>query len=189
METKQKRTKVKVILSIILPVLLITGILAVSVYADKPESPPGLSKSKPKQEPILISVTGDIDGEGDPYEISVALVDPSFGDEAGSFVANPDYPPALKISGPGRHRSLKYYYCDHESHSFPGPICSNEDHDPFNYKCLTIIYEGRVEKKTEQVVFPADSRWVISWKEIMGPILEGTLANDVTYEVKEWSTP
>lgn len=180
--------KVKVILPIILPILLIMGILAVSGHAEKPGSPPGQSKPKPKQEPILISVTGAIEGIGDPYEISVALVDTSFGDEAGSFIANPDYPPALKISGPGRHKRLSYYYCDHPDHVASDVICDDTDHDPENYKCLTIIYEGRVEKKTERVVFPAGSRWGISWKKIMGTILEGTLAEDVTYEVLEWST-
>ena len=184
--------KVKVILPIILPILLIMGILAVSVYADKPESPPGLSK--PKQEPILISVTGAIKGEGDPCEISVEFMGGSFGQYAGSYVANPDYPPALKITGPGRHRSLRYYYCDGD-HEPTDEICSNKDHDPDNYKSLRIS-NGRLVKKTEQVIFPAGSRWRITQKIILpsgdwdGEIVdEGTLAEDVTYEVKEWSTP
>ncbi len=187
--------KVKVILPIILPILLIMGILAVSVYADPPESPPGQSKPKPKQEPILISVTGDIEGTGNPANIAIKFSETFQGidvygndrDESGSFIANPDNPPALKITGPGRHRRLKYYYCDADTHPSETDICGVTGHDPDNYKCLTIIYEGRVEKKTERVVFPAGSRWVISWKKIMGTILEGTLAEDVTYEVLQWS--
>jgi len=188
METKLKRTKVKVILPIILPVLFITGILAVSGHADKPDSPPGLSKPKPKQEPILISVTGAIEGEGNPYEISVVLVDPSFDGEAGSFIANPDYPPALKVTGPGRHRRLRYYYCDNPDHEGSGGICENPSHSPDNYKCLT-IYNGILEKKTDKVIFPDGNRWAISWKKTMGVLIEGTLSMEVRYEVLKWGTP
>lgn len=191
METKQKRTKVKVILPIILPVLLITGILAVSGHADKPDSPPGLSKP----EPVLISVTGAIQGGGNPYEISVAFVDGSFGNKAGLFVANPDYPPALKITGTGKHRSLKYYYCDNSDHDGSGDICDVRSHNPDNYKSLA-IYDGRLEKKTDKVIFPAGSRWRITQKIILpsgdwdGEIVaEGTLETEAVYEVLAWSTP
>jgi hypothetical protein len=189
--------KVKVILPAILPVLLITGILAVSGHADKPESPPGLSKPKP--EPILISVTGAIDGEGAPENISVEFMGGSFGEYAGSYVANPDYPPALKISGPGRHRSLSYYYCDSadlDHSTTEDGICNDDGHDPDNYKNLRIS-NGRLVKKTDKVIFPAGSRWRITQKivdpttgDVTGEIVaEGTLAEDVTYEVLEWSTP
>ncbi len=191
--------KVKVIVPIILPVLLIMGILVVSVYADKPESPPGLSKPKPKQEPILISVTGAIDGTGAPANIAVTFDGESFVDkvQAGSYVANPDYPPALKVTGPGRHRSLSYYYCDSTDspHSIIDGICNNGEHDPDNYKSLRIS-NGRLVKKTDKVIFPAGSKWRITQKIILpsgdwvGEIVaEGTLAEDVTYEVLEWSTP
>ncbi len=189
--------KVKVILSIILPILLIMGILAVSVYADKPPSQPGPSKKEPKPEPILISVTGAIEGEGAPENISVKFMRDSFGEYAGSYVANPDILLALKISGPGRLRSLNYFYCDFTDspHSITDGICNDKDHDPDNYKNLRIS-NGRLVKKTEQVIFPAGSRWRITQKIILpsgdwdGEIVaEGELELDVTYKVLEWSTP
>ncbi len=188
--------KVKVILPIILPVLLIMGILAVSVYADKPESPPGLSKKEPKPEPVEIEVWGAIEGTGAPANIVIEFSETFKGidvygkkrDESGSFIANPDKPPAFKITGPGRHRSLKYYYCDHTDHLSTDGICDNEAHNPQNYKSLTIS-NGRLVKKTEQVIFPAGSRWVIRWKKTMDVLVEGELDAEVTYEVLEWSTP
>lgn len=198
MKTKQKRIKIKVILSIILPVLLITGMLAVSGHAEKPESPPGQSKKEPPPEPIWISVCGAIEGEGVPYEISVAFWDSSFGYEVGSFVvANPDYPPALKVSGPGMHKRLSYYYCDHVIHTHSDGICTNPggSHDPEYYKSLT-IWDGRKVKKTDQVLFPVGSRWRIMQKtvlpsgDIVGELVaEGYLADDITYEVIDWGTP
>jgi hypothetical protein len=57
-------------------VCAIVGILAVSGRADKPGSPPGLSK--PEGEPVLVSVTGGIAGKGNPCEISVTFADESF---------------------------------------------------------------------------------------------------------------
>ena len=181
METKQKRTKVKVILSIILPVLLITGILAVSGHAKKPPSPPGLSK------PVLITVSGGIEGSGpDAAKMAITLVDDSFGEElAGSYIANPDFPPALKVSGPGRHsRTLRYYYCDADLHPPGTDICGVTEHDPFNYKCLIIRGGTLVDRKisgkeTEQIDFPAGSPWEI-WRKPREGEEEGVLvANDV----------
>ena len=164
--------KVKVISAIILPVLLIVGILAVSGHADKPDSPPGLSKT--------VEVTGDIVGTGDPAGMRVTF-SATFGDEAGNKVANPDGP--LSVSGPRKQKWLRYYYCDGE-HDPTDEICSNTvDHDPHNYKSLSIM-GGRVEGKGRdtKIVFPAGSTWRIGWKEIMGTILKGTLAEEVTYE-------
>ena len=182
--------EVKVISAIILTVLVITGTLAVSGHAEKPPSPPGQSKP----EPVLISVTGAIQGQGDPAEISVAFVDGSFGEYAGSYVANPDYPPALKVTGPGKHKRMRYYYCDHESHDSSAGVCSNSQHDPENYKCLT-IQGGEPEKKTERVIFQAGSTWTIVQKIILPTgdwqgelVAEGTLGGEVVYEVLEWSS-
>ena len=181
--------EVRVISAIVLATLLITGTLAVSGHAKKPPSPPGQSKP----EPVLISVTGAIEGQGGPAEIGIAFVDSSFGEYAGSYVANPDYPPALKVTGPGKHKRMRYYYCDHESHDFPEGVCSNSDHDPTNYKCLTIS-GGESEKKTERIVFPAGSTWTIVQKIILPTgdwdgelVAEGTLDTEVIYEVLEWS--
>jgi len=182
--------EVKVISTVILTALLITGILAVPGHAEKPPSPPGQSKS----EPFLVSVTGAIEGQGQPTAISVAFVDGSFGEYAGSYTANPDYPPALKVVGPGKNKRIRYYYCDHVSHDSSGGVCSDNYHDPLNYKCLT-IQGGKIEKKTERVVFPAGSTWTIVQKIILPTgdwdgelVAEGTLDGEVVYEVLEWST-
>ena len=189
--------KVKVILPIILPVLIIMGILAVSVYADRPPSPPGQAKKEPKPEPVKVSVTGAIEGTGAPANIAVTFDGESFVDkvQAGSYIANPDYPPALKISGPGRHRSLNYYYCYNPDHADSGGICDDDEHDPEYYRNLRIS-NGILEKKTDKVIFPIGSRWGIIQKiedqpgEVTGELVaEGTLEEEVIYEVKEWSTP
>lgn len=187
--------EVKMILPLVAAVLAIVGIFAVSGHADKPESPPGLSKPKP--EPILVSVTGGITGEGNPYEISVSF-GASFGGLAGSYVANPDYPPALKIGGPGRvNKRLMYYYCDHPDHDPPEGVCADpgEDHDPEHYKCLA-IYGGTEDKKTGQVTFPAGSSWRITQKvvsetgDVTGEVVAaGELGVPVMYEVVQWGTP
>jgi len=118
----------------------------------------------------------------------------SFGEYAGSYVANPDYPPELKVSGPGKHKRMRYYYCDHESHDSSDGVCSNNDHDPANYKCLT-IRGGEPQKKTDRVVLPAGSPWTIVQKIILPTgdwtgelVAEGTLGAEVVYEVLEWSS-
>jgi hypothetical protein len=183
--------KVKVFSVIILSVLLIVGLLADSGHADKPDSPPGLSKPEP--EPVLVSITGSLEGEGNPYEISVKFVDASFGSLIGPYIANPDYPPALKVSGNKRHKRLSYYYCDNGSHSPANVICGDASHDPSNYKNLRIS-DGIYDKNTQQVVFAAGSSWRITQKIILpsgdwtGEIVaEGTLEMEVTYKVLEWS--
>ncbi|OHB65021.1 MAG: hypothetical protein A2Y76_09450 [Planctomycetes bacterium RBG_13_60_9] len=184
------------ILPLIAAVGAIVGTVAVSGHADKPVSPPG--QSKPEPEPALVSVTGAIAGQGNPYEISITFVDESFGELAGSYVANPDYPPALRIGGPGRvNKRLIYYYCDHPDHDPPEGVCTNPDgdHDPEHYKCLA-IYGGTEDRKTGQVIFPAGSSWRITQKivsetgDVTGKlVVAGELAAPVTYEVLEWGTP
>lgn len=173
METKQKTKRGRVILTIILPVLLIMGTLAISGHADKPPSPPGLSKT------VEVKVIGDIWGTGDPAGMRITFSG-TFGDEAGEKVANPDGP--LSVSGPRKQKRLRYYYCDGE-HESTDKICSNEEHDPSNYKSLSIMGGTVVGKGRDQkIVFPAGSPWRIGWKEIMGTILEGVLTEEVTYQ-------
>ncbi len=187
--------RIGMILSFVAAALAIIGAFAVSSHADKPASPPG--QSKPEHEPVLVSVTGAIEGQGNPYEISISFADPSFGELARSYVANPDYPPALKTGGPGRvNKRLMYYYCDHPDHDPPGGVCTDpgESHDPEHYKCLA-IYGGAEDKKTGQVVFPAGSSWRITQKVVTDGVVSGvlfaagTLAEQVTYKVLEWGTP
>ena len=205
METKQKRTKVKVILSIILPVLLITGILAVSGHAKKPLSPPGQSKP----EPVLVSITGsitgvgtdgDIDGTGNPATMAIHFSGNFTGfdkdgipyEEIGTRVQNPDRENPLRIGGTPKNKNFSYRYCDHHSHVDSIDICNMDDetnpdsHSPYYYKELD-IYGGILDKKTGKIFWPAGSDWRISWKEIMGTIITGTLDVGVTYEVLQWS--
>ncbi|MFC1793457.1 hypothetical protein ACFL3Q_07710 [Planctomycetota bacterium] len=181
METKQKRTKAKIILSIILPVLLITGILAISGHAAKPPSPPGLSK------PVLITVSGGIEGSGtDAAKMAVTLNDVSFGEWAGSYIANPDG--KLRVSGTRKSsRTLRYYYCDAESHATETDICGDTEHDPFYYKCLIIrggtLVDWKISGKgTEQIVFSAESPWEIWRKPREGEETGVLVANDVLGE-------
>ena len=157
--------KAKVVSAIALLVFFIVGILAVSVYA----------KGKPlKPEPILdyVDLTGGIEGHcNNPSEISIEFLDKSFGKHAGWFVANPDYPPALEVGGPGKNSRLTYYYCDHTDHkedeedeSERNTICAEtEAHSPDYYKAL-MISGGKVTSKRGEdltIVFPAGSTWRI----------------------------
>ncbi|MFH1718420.1 MAG: hypothetical protein ABIF19_13785 [Planctomycetota bacterium] len=173
--------KVKVVTAAIVAVPLVAGMLVLSTYA----------KGKPpKPEPVLayVDITGGIEGNCDnPAEISIEFLDDSFGIHAGSFVANPDYPPALEVGGPGINRRLTYYYCDHPEHNADGleenTICAVEDHSPYYYKEL-MISGGKVTSKRGEdltVVFPAGSTWRISWKETMEWEYAGTLNTSVTY--------
>ena len=174
--------KAKVVSAIALSAILILGVLAASVYA----------KGKPpKPEPILdfVDITGGIEGRCDnSAEISIEFLDDSFGEQAGSFVANPDYPPALEVGGPGKNRRLTYYYCDHPDHQADGleenTICAVGNHSPYYYKEL-MISRGKVTSKRGEdftVVFPAGSTWRIGWKETMQWEYMGTLAMPVTYK-------
>lgn len=183
--------KVRVVLPSVATVAVIVGTLAVSGHAKKPASPPGQSRP----EPILVSVAGGIAGEGNPYAIRVAFVDDSFGDLTGPYVSNPDYPPSLKVTGPGRvNKRLRYYYCD-GLHDASETMCENSGHDPDHYKCLA-IYDGTEDKRTGLVTFPAGSSWRITQKvvsdtgQVSGKLFaEGTLVAPVTYEVLEWGSP
>jgi hypothetical protein len=183
--------KLRMMLPLVIVAGAIVGVVTIAARADKPTSPPG--QSKPEPEPVLVSVAGAMEGQGDPYEISITFLDDSFGELAGSYVANPDYPPALKVGGPGRvNKRLMYYYCDgsHESSA----LCDVESHDPANYKCL-MIYDGVEDKKTGQIIFPAGSPWRVTQKVITGGVVSGevvavdTLAEQVTYEVQKYGTP
>jgi len=181
----------RVILPVVTAVFAIVGALAVSSQADKPASPPGQSKP----EPIEVRVAGAIEGRGDPYQISITFVDESFDGLARWYVANPDYPPALKTGGPGKvNKRLRYYYCD-GPHDASETMCDDSSHDPDGYKCLT-IYDGTEDKKTGQVIFAAGSSWRITQKivsetgEVTGKLVAaGGLAAPVTYEVLEWGIP
>ncbi|MFH1717328.1 MAG: hypothetical protein ABIF19_08265, partial [Planctomycetota bacterium] len=155
--------KAKVVSAIVLSVVLVAAILAVSAHAGKPPSPPGLSKT------VVISVSGAIEGSGtDAANMAISFDGQSFVDEgvAGSYVANPDG--RLRVSGVRRgSQTLRYYYCDHESHEPGDDTCaetSDYDHDPYSYKCL-IIKNGALEgkKETEQIVFQDGSPWEI-WR-------------------------
>lgn len=185
---------VRMFLPVVGAVLVILGGFAVQGHADKPAWPPGQSKPGP----IEVRVAGAIAGQGDPYVVCVAFVDNSLGELANSYVANPDYPPALEVTGPGRvHRRLTYYYCDHPDHEPPEGICTDPggDHDPEHYKCLA-IYEGIEDKKTGQVVFPVGNSWRITQKVVSETgavsgivVATGTLAAQATYEVLQEGTP
>lgn len=181
---------------------LLVSLFAVSGHATPPSgSPPG--HSKPKPELLNVTATGAIKGTGAPANIAITLTDTFQGtdvnrkyrEESGSFIANPDYPPAFKVSGNNRHQRLSYYYCDagpHIDEQLKDGICdenpSDESgHDPLNYKILK-IFGGIRDKKTGDIVFPTGSRWVISWKDTMATLIEGTLDMEVTL-VTEWSNP
>ena len=179
--------RAKLVSAIILPVFLVVGILAVSAYA----------KGKPpKPEPVLdyVDIMGGIEGHcNNSAEISIEFLDDSFG-EPGSFVANPDNPPALEVGGPGKNRRLTYYYCDHPDHEPDGSeentICADAEaetypHSPHYYKAL-MISGGKVTSKRGEdltIVFPSGSTWRIGWKETMSwDYAEGTLVTPVTYK-------
>ena len=160
--------------SAIIPlVLLITGILAVSGHAKKPPSPPGLLKT--------VEVTGAIEGIGDPAHMCIEFLY-TFGEDVGQQVSNPDGP--LSVFGTRKGpRTLKYYYCNAQSHENPDQCDNPEEHDPINYKAL-IIYGGSLEgrKETERIVFPAGSEWEVRSKVLMGVEFSGTLPEAVVYK-------
>ena len=172
METKQKRTKVKVILSIILPVLLVVGTLAVSGHAKKPHPP----------HPEQVSVSGAIVGTGDPSLMGIVFVD-TFGDDVGPQVSNPDGPLAVYGTRKGP-RTLRYYYCNAPSHGNPDQCDNPDEHDPSNYKAL-FIYGGTLEGKAHdtQIVFPVGSIWEVRSKVLMGVEFSDILENEVTYRI------
>lgn len=166
--------KVKVVLSVVLPVLLIIGTFAVSGHADKPPSPPGQS------EPVQISVSGAIEGIGDPAHMGIEFID-TFGDDVGPQVSNPDGPLAVFGTRKGP-RTLRYYYCDAVYHDDPDQCDNPGEHDPSSYKAL-MIYGGALEGKreTERIVFPVGSEWEVRSKVLMGVEFSGTLENEIIY--------
>ena len=162
--------------------LVILGIIAVVGYAQKVV--PLASKPVP-----TASVTGGIDGQGDPSKIRIEFNDRSFvaaGYPVGTIViSNPDYPPSLNVytnvTSPGpKTQLLRYYYCD-GPHDEGDLMCDVSAHNPYNYKSLD-IYGGIAQKKSNQVVFPVGSHWKIGWKQTMSTIVEGDLKNAVIYD-------
>jgi hypothetical protein len=166
--------KVKVVSVIVLSILLIVGFLDVSGHAAKPPSPPGQSKL------VQISVSGAIEGTGDPAHMGIEFID-TFGGDVGTQVSNPDGPLAVFGTRKGP-RTLRYYYCDAVYHDDPDQCDNPREHDPSNYKAL-MIYGGALEgkKETERIVFPAGSEWEVRSKVFMGVESYGTLENEVIY--------
>ena len=190
--------KARVVSAIVLSVLLVGGILAVSVPA-KPPSPPG------QLEPAKVLLTGPVAGTGAFANIALVLSGDEFKGwgydlykdtyfkEGGSFIANPDFPPALRVSGPRTSMELSYYYCASldDPHENIDGICNDKTHDPTDYKRLR-IFGGYVEKKTGDIVWPVGSEWRVSWKLYSsdangGRVLMGYLTTEVRYKVVEWS--
>jgi len=187
--------KVRRVLPIILAALAILGVLAVAGHAGKPSSPPGLSKP----EPTKVQLTGGLVGIGAPTAIRVTFVDDSFGyeEENRTFMSNPDYPPSLTITGPGGNtKTLRYYYCT-AGHEGDPDMCNALSLDPPEdgtvhndyYYCLQILGGNATKKSTNgEVVFPVGSAWRISSKATMSVVAQGTLGEEVTYTVVEWSS-
>lgn len=179
--------KVRKTLPIVIPAFAILGILAVSGHAKKPS---------PLPEPT-VTVTGAIEGTGDPEAIRVtfdeSLVYEYPGDDATQgpvFISNPDYPPSLKIvlsaSAPPRGKYLKYYYCVHKDHVGSTELkCSEASHSPDYYYCLE-IHGGISQKKGrafDHVVFPVDSPWNISWKKDDSIVVSDRLKIETKFDV------
>ncbi len=162
-----------------LSALAFLGILGVSSQAGKPSWPPG-----PKPTPTVV-LDGGIVGEGPAATIRVTFVDASFGEPLGPFIPNPDYSPALMVSGTGQQpKSLRFYYCDSPAHNGTQDlVCNDPDtHSPYYYKCLR-IQGGIPQPKSNQIIFPEGSPWDISWKETMSDIAQGNLRTEVLYDV------
>jgi len=165
----------KATLSIAFLALLIVGVLAVLGHAKKPLPPPDQSKS--------VTVSGAINGLGEPSRIAVSFDGSSFiaKGHAGLYVANPDG--GLTVLGTRKGpRTLRYRYCYAISHDRPD-YCDNPDHDPSFYRALR-IYDGTLEGKggEVQIVWPAGSIWEIYSKEPFGALVDaGVLATEVIY--------
>jgi hypothetical protein len=157
-----------------LSALALLGILQFSSQAGKPSLPP--------EQPIIV-LSGAIQGQGRATAIRIAFND-SFGAEAGSFIANPDPRTAVIIDGVNKQpRTLRFYYCDSPEHDGPlDLVCNDPSHSPHYYKCLR-IQGGIQQPKSNRIIFPKDSPWDISWKEIMDDIATGKLQSDVAYDV------
>jgi hypothetical protein len=143
---------------------------------------PGLSKP--------VSVEGAISGVGDPAHIGIRLTQETFGDEAGSYVANMDgglyvAKPrgGLEVSGTGKGPwILRYRYCCTSSHE-QSDYCDDSEHDPLYYKALR-INGGILESKggKTKVVWPTGSTWHIGSKDTLDTVDSGELAAAVIYK-------
>jgi hypothetical protein len=192
--------KARAVPAIVLSVLLVGGILVVSVLAKPPSSPPG------QREPAIVSLTGPVTGIGAFANIELELWDGEFQGEGmgsligsylhegGSFIANPDYPPALTVPGSRTSKELSYYYCaypfGHTPEQTTDGICNAEDHTDY-YKRLRIL-GGYVDKNTGYIIWPQGSEWRISYRKYSdddnrGRVLTGYLKARVTYTVVEWT--
>lgn len=172
--------KARSTLPIAVTALVILGMIAVVGHAQKVVQ----LASKPVP---TASVSGGIVGHGDPRAIRITFVDRSFGNERGTFISNPDYPPSLNvypnITVPGtKTQILRYYYCDSPDHASGVLACNVPAHDPYNYKSLD-IYGGIAQKWTNQVIFPVGSHWKIGWKQTMSTLVEGDLKETVIYDL------
>ncbi|MHC4557019.1 MAG: outer membrane protein assembly factor BamB family protein [Planctomycetota bacterium] len=143
---------------------------------------PGLSKP--------VSIEGAIRGVGDTAHIGIRLMQETFGNEAGSFVADLDggglyvaKPFGLEVFGTGKGpRTLRYRYCYASSHG-QSDYCDDSEHDPSYYKQLQIhggILEGRGGRT--RVVWPTGSTWEIHSKGPYGLVDSGELAAAVIYK-------
>ena len=159
----------------ILSTLAFLGIFEASSQAGRPPLPPGA--------PTIV-LSGAIIGTGRATAIRVTFDDKPFGNEAGSFIANPDYAAAVIISGANRGpTTLKFYYCDSPDHDRTADlVCNDPSHSPHYYKCLR-IQGGIPQPRSNQIIFKAGNLWDISWKETMSDIAQGTLQTSVSYDV------
>src|SRR5512139_1759378 len=91
--------------------LAFLGILGGSTHAGKPT-------------PVLITVSGAIEGSGTDAT-AMAITFSGLNKQAnGSYVANPDG--SLSVYGTGRTgQTLSYYFCDNKSHAGSLDPCSN----------------------------------------------------------------
>jgi hypothetical protein len=154
---------------------------------------PGGSSHAGKPTPVLITVSGAIQGSGtDPAAMAITF---SGLDAAvnGSYIANPDR--TLRLLGTGRTgRTLTYYYCANMEHSDSVTLCNNVTaHDPWDYKEL-IIRGGALAGTGQSVlaVFPVNSSWEIWRKARPGDPAQGVkevwgqLTEPVTYQESSW---
>ncbi len=155
---------------------------------------PGVSSHAGKPTPVLITVSGAVQGSGtDPAAMAIAFsgLDPAsgLGPVNGSYIANPDR--ILRLLGTGRTgRTLSYYFCANQNHSGSVNLCNNiAEHDPGDYKEL-IIRGGILAGTGQQLlaVFPANSSWEIWRKARVGDPPQGVketwgqLTQPVTYQ-------
>lgn len=151
----------------------------------------GVSSDAGNPKPVLITVSGAIQGSGtDATAMAITFSGLKEDQVKVSYVANPDR--SLTVYGTGRTGwTLSYYFCNHESHAGSAEPCSDPAHDPDNYRRLK-IKEGALAGKGQPVlvVFQATSSWEI-WRKAQ-PLLNdppegvleasGHLTEPVTYQ-------